>query len=74
MRKLKVAKEIQKAFTKNKKLPKKFRVNNELIEIDHSFRTKLEELSDEEAIELLKSSLINGKKDFLSEIKQGFDT
>ncbi|BBL66266.1 Mobile element protein [Methanosarcina mazei TMA] len=62
MRKLQEAKEIQKAVIKNKKLPKKFRINNELIEIDYSFRTKLEELSDEEAIELLKSSLINGRE------------
>jgi transposase len=64
MRKLQEAKEIQKAVIKNKKLPKKFRVNNELIEIDYSFRTKLEELSDEEAIELLKASLINGREGF----------
>ncbi|AKB18824.1 IS4 family transposase [Methanosarcina sp. WWM596] len=64
MRKLKEAKEIQKAIINNKKLPKKFRVNNELIEIDYSFRTKLEELSDEEAVELLKASLINGREGF----------
>jgi transposase len=64
MRKLQEAKEIQKAVIKNKKLPKKFRINNELIEIDYSFRTKLEELSDEEAIELLKASLINGREGF----------
>ena len=55
---------IQKAVIKNKKLPSKFRVNNELIDIDYSFRTKLEELSNEEAIELLKASLINGKEGF----------
>ena len=35
-----------------------------MIEIDYSFRTKLEELSDEEAIELLKSSIINGREGF----------
>ncbi len=64
MRKLQEAKEIQKAVIRNKKLPKKFRINNELIEIDYSFRTKLEELSDEEAIELLKASLINGREGF----------
>jgi transposase len=64
MRKLKEAKEVQKAYKNNKKLPKKFRVNNELIEIDYSFKTKLEELSDEEAIELLKASLINGREGF----------
>ncbi len=55
---------------KNKKPPKKFRVDNELIEIDYSFRTKLEELSDEEAIELLKKSVINGREGFFfSKIK-----
>jgi len=64
LKKLQEAKEIQGVITKNKKLPKKFRINNELIEIDYSFRTKLEKLSDEEAIELLKSSIINGREGF----------
>jgi len=64
MRKLQEAKEVQKAVINKKKLPKRFRVNNELIEINYSFRTKLEELSDEEAIELLKASLINGREGF----------
>jgi len=64
LKKLQEAKEIQEIIIKNKKLPKKFRVNNELIEIDYSFRTKLEELSDEEAIELLKNSIINGREGF----------
>ncbi len=35
-----------------------------MIEINYSFRTKLFELSDEEAIELLKASLINGREGF----------
>jgi transposase len=64
LKKLKEAKEIHEIIVKNKKLPKKFRINNELIEIDYSFRTKLEELSDDEAIELLKSSVINGREGF----------
>jgi transposase len=64
MRKLQEAKEVQKAVINKKKLPKRFRVNNELIEINYSFRTKLFELSDEEAIELLKASLINGREGF----------
>jgi transposase len=38
LRKLKEAKEVQKAFKNNKKLPKKFRVYDELIEIDYSNR------------------------------------
>lgn len=64
LKKLQEAKEIQEIIAKNKKLPKKFRINNELIEIDYSFKTKLEELSEEEAIELLKSSIINGREGF----------
>jgi transposase len=64
LKKLQEAKEIQEIIVKNKKLPKKFRINNELIEIDYSFRTKLFELSDEEAIELLKNSIINGREGF----------
>jgi transposase len=64
LKKLQEAKEIQEVITKNKRLPQKFRINNELIEIDYSFRTKLEKLSDEEAIELLKSSIINGREGF----------
>lgn len=59
MNKLLEVKKIQKTVINNKKLPKKFRVNNELIEIDYYFRTKIEELSDEEAIELLKISLLS---------------
>jgi transposase len=64
LKKLQEAKEIQEIIVKNRKLPKKFRISNELIEIDYSFRTKLEELSDDEAIELLKSSIINGREGF----------
>jgi len=64
MRKLEEAKEIQKAITNKKDLPKKFRVNNELIEINYSFTTKLEEMSEEEAIEFLKSTLITGREGF----------
>jgi transposase len=75
MRKLKEAKEIQKAVVNKKKLPKKFRINNELIEIDYSFKTKLEELSDDEAIELLKASLINGREGFFClKSNRNFDT
>ena len=64
VRKLQEAKEIQKAIEKKKELPKKFRVNNELIEINYSFTTKLDEMSEEEAIEFLKSKLITGREGF----------
>lgn len=41
LKKLQEAKEIQEIIVKNKKLPKKFRINNELIEIDYSSREGL---------------------------------
>jgi transposase len=47
---------------------------HELIEIDYSFRTKLEELSDDEEIELLKSSIINGREGFFALSQTRVDT
>jgi transposase len=44
LKKLHEAKEIQKIIVKNKKLPKKFRINNELIDIEYSFRTSSKSL------------------------------
>ena len=40
LKKLQEAKEIQEIIVRNKKLPKKFRIKNELIEINYFFRTK----------------------------------
>lgn len=64
VKKLQEAKEIQKAIESKKELPKRFRVNNELIEINYSFTTKLDEMSEEEAIEFLKGKLITGREGF----------
>ena len=64
IKKLEEAKEIQKVIDNKKALPKKFRVNNELIEVNYSFTTKLDEMSEEEAIEFLKSTLISGREGF----------
>jgi transposase len=64
MRKLKEAKDIQKSIEKNKKLPKKFRINNVLVDVVYSLQTKLVELDEEEAIKLLEECLITDREGF----------
>ncbi len=64
LQKLKEAKEIQKSIDNNKKLPKKFRINNVLIEVSYSYQTKLEELSEDEALKLVEKFIINGREGF----------
>lgn len=64
LQKLKEAKEIQKSIDNNKKLPKKFRINNVLIDVSYSYQTKLQELSEDEALKLLEKVIINGREGF----------
>ncbi len=64
LQKLKEAKEIQKSIDNKKQLPKRFRINNVLIDVDYSYQTKLEELSDDEALKLLEKVIINGREGF----------
>ncbi len=64
LQKLREAKEIQKSIDNKKQLPKRFRINNVLIDVDYSYQTKLVELSDDEALELLEKVIINGREGF----------
>jgi len=64
LQKLKEAKEIQKSIDNNKKLPMKFRINNVLIDVSYSYQTKLEELSEDEALKLVENVIINGREGF----------
>ena len=64
MRKLQEAKEIQNSIDNKKQLPKKFRINNEFIDISYSYQTKLEELSEEDALKLLENAVITGREGF----------
>jgi transposase len=59
------AKEIQESIDKNKKLPKRFRINNVLVDVSYSLQTKLMELDDQEAIKLLEQHLITGREGYL---------
>ena len=64
LRKLQEANEIQNSVDKDKQLPKKFRINNVLIDITYSYQTKLEELNEEEALKLVESAVITGREGF----------
>lgn len=58
------AKEIQKSIDLNKKLPKKYQVNNPLVDMKYSFQTKLSFLSEEEAFEQVKLAVITNREGF----------
>jgi len=64
LQKLKEAKEITKSIDNKKQLPKKYRINNVLIDVSYSYQTKLEELSEDEALKLLEEVIINGREGF----------
>jgi len=64
LRQINEAKELQAAIDKKKKIPKRFRVNNELIDVTYSFQTKLVKLSEDEAIKLLEEKIITGREGF----------
>ncbi|RQD92312.1 IS1634 family transposase, partial [Methanosalsum natronophilum] len=58
------AQQIQSSIDKNKKLPKKFRINNVLIDVEYSLQTKLAEIDENEAIKMLQDKLITGREGF----------
>ncbi len=58
------AEEIQKSIENNRGLPKRYRINNPLIDCEYSYQTKLASLSDEEARAILKKASITGREGF----------
>ncbi|MBU0471787.1 MAG: IS1634 family transposase [Nanoarchaeota archaeon] len=63
-RQLKEAKDIEAASLKGKALPKRFRINNILVNATIEYQTKLKSLSDEQAFELVKKASITGREGF----------
>jgi len=63
-RQLEQAKAIQKSKNKGKTLPTRYRINNVLIDITYEFQTKLETISDDEAIKLLEKKIVTGREGF----------
>lgn len=45
-------------------MPKKYRINNELVDITITYQTKLKKLSEEEAKKLIKAAQITGREGF----------
>jgi transposase len=64
LRQIHEARELQEIIDRKKKIPKRFRINNVLIDVSYSFQTKLIELSENEAIKLLEDKLITGREGF----------
>jgi transposase len=61
LRQMQEAKVIQESIDFGKKLPKRFRINNLLIDVEYSIQTKLVGMSEDEAVELLKEKIITGR-------------
>lgn len=64
MRKLEEAKEIQKCLDEKKELPKKYRINNKLIDVTYSYQTKLKKLGEEGAKKYIEEACITGREGF----------
>ena len=65
-KKLSEAKEIQNAINKGRSLPKRFTINNPLIEIKYTFQTKLSRLTEEQAKKIVQEATITGREGFFS--------
>jgi len=63
-RQLKEAKDIEFASQKGKLLPKRFRINNVLVNATIEYQTKLKSLSENEAFDLVKKASITGREGF----------
>lgn len=55
---------IQKSIENNRKLPKKYRINNPLVDCEYSYQTKLASMDDNTAKEILKKACITGREGF----------
>jgi len=63
-RKFEEAKEIQDCLDNKKKLPKKYLIHNELVDVTISYQTKLKQLGEEEAKRYIERVSFNGREGF----------
>ena len=54
------AKAIQASLDKGRKLPKRFRINNPLVDVKYDYQTKLVEMEEADALRLLLDQVIDG--------------
>jgi len=53
---------IQNSLDRGKKLPKRFRINNPLVDVRYDYQTKLVGMDEEEALRLLLADVIDGRE------------
>jgi len=58
------AEKIEKNIKRNRGLPKRYKINNPLINCEYSYQTKLSVLSEEKAKKILEKDSITGKEGF----------
>ncbi|HDH00953.1 MAG TPA: IS1634 family transposase [Nitrospirae bacterium] len=61
---LREAETIQQSLENNRGLPKRYRINNPLIDCEYSYQTKLASLSESEARAILRKASITGREGF----------
>jgi len=53
---------IQSSLDRGKKLPKRFRINNPLVDVRYDYQTRLTEMDEEAALRLLLADVIDGRE------------
>ena len=53
---------IQNSLDREKKLPKRFRINNPLVDVRYDYQTNLVGMDEEEALRLLLEDVIDGRE------------
>jgi transposase len=56
------ARSIQESLDNGRRLPKRFRINNPLVDVKYDYQTKLVEMDEEAALRLLLEDLIDGRE------------
>lgn len=60
----KEAEEIQRFIENNRNLPKRYRINNPLVDCEYSYQTRLASLNESEARKILEKASITGREGF----------
>ena len=55
---------IQKSLESRRGLPKRFRITNPLVDCDYSYQTRLDQIDEKQAKEILKKACITGREGF----------
>ncbi len=60
----KEAEDLQRTIENNRGLPKRYKINNLLIDCEYSYQTKIADMSEKEVRKVLKEASITGKEGF----------